>query len=161
MAAKTEGERHVNSLATLQRAEWILERWEERPSLLRQYNRMIREVRERFECGKTAAEQAIKVARQLLRRDWDDAEAKAELAGLIEAKYLELAERAAAEPGSAGAVRAARIMDMLARLRGLTVDRVEHSGKVDVGPGKYEDLTDEQLAALAALDASVKPPTTH
>lgn len=160
-AGATAGERAINSVQNLARAEWVLERWQERPSLLRSYSQMMKEIRNRFECGKTAAEQAIKLARSLLRKDWDDIEQKQELAGLLQAKYLELAERAAAEPGSAGAVRAARILEMLAKLRGLSApDQVEHSGTIDVGKREMADLTDAQLAALAAM-GDAKAPTTH
>lgn len=162
-AGATAGERSINSVATLVRAEWILERWEERPSLLRKYGQIMKEVRARFECGKVAAEQAHKLALQLLRESGsNDTDRRDELAAMLESRYLEWMERAASEPGSAGALRAARIGDMLARLRGITIDRVEHSGAVDVsGSSKdYEDLTDEQLAALASL-GDKKAPTTH
>lgn len=165
-AGATAGERSINSVATLVRAEWILERWEERPSLLRKYGQITKEVRERFECGKVAAEQAHKLALQLLRDSAsNDPEKREHLAAMLEMKYLELMERCAAEPGSAGALRAARIGDMLARLRGITVDRLEHSGKVEVETEfDPSQCSDDELAVIARVfgsSAAAKSPTEH
>lgn len=127
------------------RARWVIERWDERPSL--RYGEMVEEVRKNFEVGKTAGEQAIKRAYAVMAEEASNEH----LADRITAKYLSLSEGAE----RAGDWRAARsILDSLRRHLGLGApERVEHTIKDE----QMDDLTDAQLAALAALDRGLPP----
>ena len=127
------------------RARWVMDRWDERPSL--RYRDMCAEVRRQFEVGKTAAEQAIKRAYALMKEEASNEH----LADRITAKYMSLAESAERD----GDWRAARsILDSLRRHLGLGApDRVD----INVKDENMDDLTDAQLAALAALDSGLPP----
>lgn len=122
------------------RARWVIERWDERPSL--RYREMVEEVRKHFEVGKTAGEQAIKRAYALMTEEFSNEH----LADRITAKYISLAEAAERD----GDWRAARsILDSLRRHLGLGApDRVEHTIKDE----NMDDLSDEEVAILAKLD---------
>jgi hypothetical protein len=134
-------------MATEDRAQYIVERHIERPSL--RYERLCWEVREKFGCGKTASEQAVKRAYEILRQQWDDPERKRRIAAMLEEKYMSWLEDAERR----GERRTARLIaDSLARLRGVTTDRHElvvTTAKPDLAP-----LSDEQLALASMFDQS-------
>lgn len=142
------GHGQLSTLNLQVRAEWLLERWAERPSLFVNYPRSIREVRKQFECGQSVAEQTIKRAREILRERSADPERTERLREFVEEQYLELAERAERR-GDLGEKR--KVLDSLTRLRGLAApEQIEVKDVTEVAP--MDDLTDEEIAALAKVD---------
>lgn len=134
------------SAVTLRRAQWIIERWRVRPSL--SYQEMVKEVREAFDVGRTMAEFAIARANELLREMGADPALK----DRITAAYWDIYESAS----TAKEYRAARAaLDSLRRHLGVGApDRVENTHIVEeVSDEQLEDLSDDQVRALAALDA--------
>lgn len=130
------------------RAQWVIDRWDERPSL--RYGEMVREVQRQFECGKTAGEQAIKHAYTLLKELWS----RPELVDRIANHYLAAFELAQTQNNPRSMVRA---LDSLRRHLGLGApDRIEHSGEIGVTAEQLEDLTDEELRIMAKVDGAAK-----
>lgn len=129
-----------------QRAQWVIDRWDERPSL--RYGEMVAEIRQRYFIGKNGAEQVVKRAREILRDSFDPVK-NPELTDRITAKYFAIVEGAERE-GEWRAARAA--LDSLRRHLGLGApDRVEQTTKYN--PEDFEDMTDDQVRSLAQLDA--------
>lgn len=126
------------------RARWVIERWDERPSL--RYREMVEEVRKRFEVGKTAGEKAIQRAYAIMKEEASNEH----LADRITAKYISLAEAAERD----GDWRAARsILDSLRRHLGLGApDRLNITDDRDEN---MDDLSDDEVAVLAKLDRNV------
>lgn len=132
-------------------ARWTIDRWDERPSI--RYLQMVPEIRRKFECGKTAAEQAIKRAYEMMREEWADKES---IADRIAARFFHLSEKAEAKGDLNAAIRA---LDSLRRHRGVGApDRVEHSGEV------VHDMTgvseDALLAIYSDIEGARSKPTT-
>lgn len=129
------------------RAQWVIDRWDDHPSL--RYNEMVGEVRRTFDVGKTAGEDAIKRANEILREMHDPAMNPA-LTDRIASSYWSIYEGARAE-GNWRAARAA--LDSLRRHLGIgAADRLQ----VTTEAPDFADMTDEQVAALASLDQQRK-----
>lgn len=133
----------LSATQTEERARWVIERKTQRPDIRPQ--RLEQEIRERFQCGKTAAEQAVKRYHEILRDEWNDPKREQELRSTIERRYEEIAETATRR----GELRAARAaLDSLVRLRGLAApEKIEHSGSIAL-PQKLGNMPDAQLAEL-------------
>jgi hypothetical protein len=120
---------------------WAVERWAQRPSL--SYSQMVVEIRKRFDVGKTTAEQAIKRANEIFREQ----AAQLFTQDRIIAHLARLAENAERKGDDR---TAARIVEAIARVSG--VQAPEKFEDVTSGGLRAEDLTPEQLEALAALE---------
>lgn len=134
-----------NSAVLERRAKWVMERWEDRPSM--SYSEMHADVRAHFGCGKTAAEDAMAMASELRRAQFSDPRIIDRLA----AKVLEIAEDAQSKGKHRDAIYG---IEVATKMRGLHAPEVvEHAGKVDIGVDDkdLEALTDEQLAVFAAM----------
>lgn len=129
------------------RAEWLLDRWQDRPVLFVDYQGSIREVRKQFECGVTIAEQTIKTARQILSDRGKDPAHKERMREWVEQQYVELADRAERR-GNLSEKR--KVLDSLTRLRGLAAPQEVKVIEDNLPP--LEDLSEEQLALIAKLD---------
>lgn len=130
------------------RAQWALERWEKHPSLT--YLMMLAEIRKRFDVGKSAGEQSIKRAYQILRDQWSNSDIVDRLA----ARYHSIADKAEADGDWHAAIRA---MDSLRRHLGIGApDRVEHSR--GVSQHKLDDVDDDDLLSMfEKVEARRKP----
>jgi hypothetical protein len=130
------------------KAEWLLDLWNEKPSLFGNYQRAIAAIRKHFECGQSAAEQAHRRAREILSERASDPKRTEHLREWVEKQYLELAERAE-KRGDLGEKR--KTLDSLARLRGLSApEQIEIKDTTDLAP--MDDMTDEELAVAAKID---------
>jgi transposase len=104
---------------------------------------MVVEIRKRFDVGKTTAEQAIKRANEIFREQ----AAQLFTQDRIIAHLARLAENAERKGDDR---TAARIVEAIARVSG--VQAPEKFEDVTSGGLRAEDLTPEQLEALAALE---------
>ena len=137
-----------------QRAQWIMREWERTPTLA--YHEAIDLLRERFECGIGAAEDAYAKANEL----WAAAAMEIDPNRLL-AYYWKLAEHALSDERKArGAIAAARIIDSIFEKTGLAapskiehsfadVQRMSHLGVLGMTPTQRRQRENE-LIALAA-----------
>ena len=134
------------------RGRWVVEHWDEVPSL--RYKDMLAAVRLHFLIGKTAGEQAIKRAYEIMRETWSDPS----WGDRIAARYLEISEKAEKRGDLTNARKA---LDSLRAHLGIGAPQrhaIEHSGSIDsettlnLTDEDYESMSDEQLLALAKLD---------
>ncbi len=130
----------ISAMKTDQRAMWVIDRWDQRPSMMRKT--MLLEVQRHFACGKTAAEQALKRAYEIYREEAADMTQDKIVRHLQ--RLLETAERKGDERG------AARILESIARVRGVAA--AEKFEDVTPRVENARDLSTAQLDALAALE---------
>ena len=135
-----------------QRAAWIMREWERTPTL--SYAECIDLLRERFECGVSAAEDAYARANEL----WAQAAMEIDPNRLL-AFYWKLAEHALSDERKArGAVAAAKIIDSIFEKTGLAapskvehsfadVQRMSHLGVLGLTPTQRAQRERELLAA--------------
>jgi hypothetical protein len=101
-------------------------------------------IRKRFGVGKTAAEQIIKRAHEVLRRDTP--EGSPEVRATITRFLLNVAESAAAEGKWRDATRAAAVA---MRVNDTAPERIEVTTKTEISD--MEDLSNEELALLSRI----------
>lgn len=121
--AKTTERKTVKGQRELdRRAVWIMREWERTPTL--SYAECIDLIRERFECGHSAAEQAYARANEM----WQSAALEIDPNRLL-SFYWKLAEHALSDPKPArGAIAAAKIVDSIFEKTGLAAPhKMEHS----------------------------------
>lgn len=137
-------ERRYKGRTASQRAEqaaaWVVDEWAVRPSI--GYHELIGKIRERFECGRDLAEQAIKVAREILH----DRASDPAIADKIAAAYWQLYEDAVMNKDRAQARKA---LDSLRAHLGVGAPERRHvTGSVALDLDK---LSDDELAEAAGM----------
>lgn len=108
---------------------------------------LLREVRARFGCGKTAAEQAYKRCNEIMQTEWSSPERKKAAETMVLRKFAEIAETAERR----GELRvASATWDRYRRMAGLgAADRMEHSGDAALLDA-MANVSDDKLAELLA-----------
>lgn len=131
----------------LRRAKWVMEMRSAHPSLSHGEVRM--RVSAQFGCGKTAAEQTMKAAREMLA----DAGKDPMIIDRLITGYAEVYETALRRGDSQGDRNALRALDSLRRMTGAGVpDRLEIiNGTADVD-AELEEMSEDDIRIAAALD---------
>lgn len=143
-ARKSEGTRGTDSVI---RAKWVVELRSAHPSL--PHGEVLARVRAQFGIGKTAAEQVMKVAREMLVDSGKDPM----IIDRLITGYAEVYETALRRGDSQGDRNALRALDSLRRMTGAGApDRLEITDRTVDLDAELEELSDEEVRIAAALD---------